>query len=66
MTSVLGLPLDEALARLRAQGVEPAVEFTENPRHPSEGTARVVRVAEDGRRLTCARFPDHIESEGGQ
>ncbi|MBO4298664.1 MAG: hypothetical protein J5602_03215 [Clostridia bacterium] len=66
MTALLGLPLDEALAFLRARGVEPEVAFTENPRHPSEGTPRVVRVADDGRRLTCARFPDRIIAEDNQ
>ena len=63
MTGLLGLPLEEALARLRARGVEPAVAYTGNPRHPSEGTARVVRAAEDGRALVCARFSDHIRTE---
>jgi len=66
MTSLLGLPLDAALACLRARGVEPEVSYTENPRHPSEGEARVVRVAQDGRRLTCARFPNHVNSEDGR
>ena len=66
MTALLGLPLDEALAFLRAHGVEPEVAFTENPRHPSEGTPRVVRVSDDGCRLTCARFPDRIIAEDDQ
>ena len=63
MISLLGLPLDEALARLRARGIEPEVAFTENPRHPSEGTPRVVRISEDGRRVICARFPDQAGAE---
>ena len=66
MTSLLGLPLQEALRVLRARGVEPAVDFTENPRHLSQGTARVVRVTDDGHRLTCARFPDQVKSEENQ
>ncbi|MBR3502754.1 MAG: hypothetical protein IKO07_00740 [Clostridia bacterium] len=63
MTSLLGLPLDRALERLRARSVEPAIEWTGNPRRPGEGTPRVVRASADGRRLTCARFPDSVRSE---
>ncbi len=63
MTGLLGLTLEDALAALRARGIEPAVEYTENPRRPAEGTARVVRISADGLRLTCARFPDQIKPE---
>ncbi len=63
MTELLGLPLERALAVLRARGVEPTVEWTQNPRRPVEGTPRVVRVLEGGRRLTCACFPDGTRSE---
>ena len=62
MTPLLGLPLEAALAELRARGIEPEIAFTESPRHPAEGTARVVRVSEDGRKLVCARFPDQIST----
>ena len=63
MTSLLGLPLERALEWLRAGGIEPEIEWTENPRRPGEGAARVVRVSADGRRLTCARFPDSVRTE---
>ena len=63
MTELLGLPLERALADLRARGVEPAIEWTQNPRRAPEGTPRVVRVSADGRRLTCARFPDSVRPE---
>ena len=63
MTSLLGLPLETALERLRARGIEPTVQWTENPRRPSEGAPRVVRASLDGRRLTCARFPDSVRAE---
>ena len=63
MTSLLGLPLERALELLGARGVEPDIEWTENPRRPGEGTPRVVRASSDGRRLICARFPDSVRSE---
>ena len=63
MTSLLGLPLEAALAELRSRGIEPEIAFTESPRHPAGGRARVVRVSEDGQRLLCARFPDQIAPE---
>ena len=63
MTALLGLPLDRALAALRARGIEPDIEWTENPRRPGDGTPRVVRAAPDGSRLTCARFPDTVRAE---
>ncbi len=63
MTELLGLPLEDALAALRARGVEPEVELTQSPRRPAAGRARVVRVSEDGRRIVAARFPDRVETE---
>lgn len=43
--NVLGLPLEEALQRLRAQGVEPQVVRTSDGRSArTGGTLRVVRV----------------------
>ena len=61
--ALLGLPLDDALSLLRARGVEPEGAYTENPRHPSAGTPRVVRVSDDGRRILCARFPDRVNED---
>ena len=63
MTQLYGLTLDAALACLRARGIEPDIEWTGNPRRPVEGTPRVVRASADGRRLTCARFPDGVRPE---
>ncbi|MBQ8954248.1 MAG: hypothetical protein IJ048_09035, partial [Clostridia bacterium] len=63
MTKLYGLPLETALARLGARAIEPDIEWTGNPRRPLEGTPRVVRVSSDGRRLTCARFPDGVRPE---
>ena len=63
MTDLLGLPLERALEILRAGGVEPRIEWTENPRRAGEGTPRVVRVSMNGQRLTCARFPDSARVE---
>ena len=60
MTNVLGLPLDEALRRLRAEGIEPEILHTAGFREKAEGTLRVIRIWENGRRLTVARFPDFI------
>ncbi len=62
--SLLGLPLEEALARVRAWGVEePKVIVTQAPRRRQEesqgtpqGTLRVLRV-KDGE-LTVSAFQD--------
>ena len=63
-TSLLGLTLEEALGRLRAAGVEPEVSYTRSPRREAAGTARVVRVMEEGKRLTAALFPDQLKDGG--
>lgn len=56
---LLGLPLEEAVRRLRALGVEPAVLISRAPRRPEGvGAFRVVRVQEDGRKLTVCAFFD--------
>ena len=62
MTSLLGLTLEEAAARLKERGVEPTVEWTAAPKNAPEGTARVVRAYPDGR-MTVARFPDQVKDE---
>ena len=60
MTNLLGLPLDEACRRLKERGVEPEIIHTAGFREAAEGRKRVVRISEDGRRLTVARFPDTV------
>ena len=66
MTGLLGLPLEAALSRLAREGVTPRVEYAENPRRPSNGTARVIRVSEGGRVILAARFPDTVKEEHEQ
>ncbi|MBQ3078477.1 MAG: hypothetical protein IJC48_00575 [Clostridia bacterium] len=63
MTQILGLPLEEALERLNAAGIDP-IEITSvsAPRGSMpRGSLRVVRVKENGRFLTIARFNDSVE-----
>ena len=60
MCDVLGLPLPEALALLREQGIHPEVRLTCAPRGREQGQARVVCVAKEGRLLVCARFLDPL------
>jgi hypothetical protein len=60
MTIALGLPLDQALERLRAAGLpQPRVERIQPEKHP-DGTWRVVRARDDV--LTVARFPDKVNA----
>lgn len=65
MDELLGLPLETALARLKAQGIVPCIQETCAPRRAvrPEGMLRVVRVGEGGRRLTAARFLDPISRQ---
>lgn len=69
--SLLGLPLEIALERARALGVEPAVLVTRAPRRrgeaeaaarEGEGTMRVIRVRESAAsgvpELTVSAFQD--------
>ncbi len=62
MTSLLGMTLEEAAARLKEMGVEPKIVWTAAPKNAPDGTARVVRAQPDGR-LTVARFPDQVKDE---
>lgn len=64
MTTLLGLPLEEAVRRLRQAGIEPVVRVTASPRGAQEGTLRVIRAREEGRELTAARFDDAAASRG--
>ena len=63
MTNVLGLPLEEAVRRLKSEGIEPEILHTAGRREAADGTQRVIRISEDGRRLTVARFPDMVKME---
>ena len=58
--SLIGLPLEEALKRLRASGTEPEVQITAAPRYREKrcdpSAMRVLRVSGDGKRLTAAPF----------
>ena len=54
---LLGLPLDEALMRLRARGVSPKVSVSRAPRRPEGvGAFRVVKAAADGSALIVCAF----------
>ena len=63
MMNLEGLPLEIALERLRRAGIEPEIIRTAGFREAADGTERVIRIQEDGRRLTVARFPDIIRLE---
>lgn len=58
-----GAPLERALEALRACGLTPDVVFTQSPRRPTTGTARVLRVTDGGARVTAAYFPDTLAGE---
>ena len=62
--ALCGLTVESALKVLKGAGIQPEVVMTESPRRPAPGTARVLRVSEDGRVLTAARFPDAVAGEG--
>lgn len=61
---LLGLPLDEALRLLEAQGIAPHVTLTSAPRRTQtqEGVLRVVYASEGGE-LTAARFLEPLQGE---
>ena len=63
MIDVLGLTLQDAEKRMKEMGVEPEIIHTAGFREAAGGTLRVIRVSEDGRRLTVARFPDTVKME---
>ena len=60
MQHLLGLPLEDALARLKEQGLEASVVETSAPRGRADGTLRVIRVS--GTVLTVSRFRDGAPS----
>ena len=63
-SGLCGMTLEEALRRLRGEGLSPVVTFTRSPRRPASGTARVVQAADGGARLTAAYFPDRTQTDG--
>ena len=62
--TLLGLPLEEAVRRLREAGVEPRVQYASAPHVREGGTLRVIRVR--GEELTAARFEDDAREESEQ
>lgn len=60
MQQLLGLPLEEALERLRQAGLEAQVVETSAPRSRAAGTLRVIRIC--GTTLTVSRFQDDFPS----
>ena len=63
MMNLEGRTLDDALSILREKGVEPEIIRTAGFREAADGTERVIRIQEDGRRLTVARFPDMVKMD---
>ena len=61
MMNLEGRTLDDALSILREKGIEPEIIRTAGFREAADGTERVIRIQEDGRRLTVARFPDMVK-----
>lgn len=61
MMNLEGRTLNDALSILREKGVEPEIIRTAGFREAADGTERVIRIQEDGRRLTVARFPDMVK-----
>lgn len=58
---LLGLPLEEAVRRLGALGVEPTVTVSRALRRPEGvGALRVVRVRDGGRELVACAFVTEI------
>lgn len=62
MTQILGLPLDQALLALAADGIKGVrVQVVRAPRNPdATGTQRVIRMSQDGQELLVAHFPDEV------
>lgn len=63
MIDVLGRTLSDAERLLKERGIEPEIVRTAGFRETADGTWRVIRASEDGRRLTVARFPDTVRTE---
>ena len=59
---LLGLPLELALERLKAEGITPEVQVTNAPRRRDEtvGELRVVSVSGGAETLIVSRFLDPI------
>lgn len=62
---LLGYPLTEAVRRLAAEGITPAVSISRAPRRQDDpGVLRVVRVEDGGKRLTACAFVDGLKENG--
>ncbi len=59
-STLMGLPLQEALQRLHCKGIDPQIIRVSGWREAAEGTERVIRVSEDASCVTVARFPDEV------
>ena len=59
---LLGLELDQALALLASEGIQPEITTTRSPRRKDESscTMRVVYASDDGSALTVSGFMDPI------
>lgn len=60
IAGLMGLPLEEALKRLEKKGIEPQIIRVAGWREAQKGRERVIRISEDGKILTVARFPDKV------
>lgn len=60
MEQVLGMRLEDALTLLRAEGIDPKIVTTTEPRNQREGgTLRVIRVRKG--EITVSAFQDAIK-----
>jgi hypothetical protein len=59
---LLGLELDQALALLAGEGIQPQITATRSPRRKDESSCimRVVYASDDGCALTVSGFMDPI------
>lgn len=62
--NLLGLPLELALERLHASGIEPKIIESRAPRRPAgNGALRVVRIKDGGREVTACGFETSLKEE---
>ena len=64
--TLLGLPLEEAVRRLRGEGVEPEVRYTSALQAREGGTLRVIRVRGEGKELTAAGYEQNAAAKAMQ
>jgi len=64
MMDLLGMPLDKVVCELVARGVEAPSIIIISGRNPAQrGEDRVIRIRENGRELTVARFPTTVDMD---